>query len=320
MVRRTRRLGAPTGSIGASPDQRVRVSTQPSRHTRGPSEALVDCARRRAARDRPRPWPAGVHRHPQSRRPGPSRALSDGSRHRRPIATSRSSLSTTARPTGRPSSPRRSRSPFPIRVIRNQTNRSFSEANGQAVAIARGELICFLNNDVDPITDEWLGYMVETLDAREAVAVGARLIYPRHRGGARAGSDHADLSLQHAGVAFDRASAVPLARGHRSRRRPGRAVGRTGRGSAGVDGCVPAGSAGRVPRGRRLLPRVRLRHRGCRPVPQAPGGRRPARVRRPRRVVASRVGDPSRRSGQLPGPDGGQPRRVHRHLGAAHLP
>src|SRR6478609_582717 len=81
-------------------------------------------------------------------------------------------------------------SPFPIRVIRNQTNRSFSEANGQAVAIARGELICFLNNDVDPITDEWLGYMVETLTTSHAAAVGARLIYPRHRGGARGGSDH----------------------------------------------------------------------------------------------------------------------------------
>src|SRR4029079_14396734 len=30
-------------------------------------------------------------------------------------------------------------SPFPIRIIRNHTNRSFSEANGQAVSIARGE-------------------------------------------------------------------------------------------------------------------------------------------------------------------------------------
>ena len=102
--------------------------------------------------------------------------------------------------------------PFPIRVIRNEMNRTFSEANGQAVAVATGELICFLNNDVDAITDDWLGYMVETMDARKAVAVGARLIYPRHRGGARAGSDHADLSLQHIGVGFDRGKAVPLAR------------------------------------------------------------------------------------------------------------
>ena len=102
--------------------------------------------------------------------------------------------------------------PFPIRVVRNHTNRSFSEANAQGVAVANGELICFLNNDVDPITDDWLGYMVETIDARQAVAVGARLIYPRHRGGVRAGSKLRDLSLQHAGVGFDRSRAVPIAR------------------------------------------------------------------------------------------------------------
>jgi GT2 family glycosyltransferase len=102
--------------------------------------------------------------------------------------------------------------PYPLRVIRNQTNRSFSEANGQAVATAAGELICFLNNDVEPITDDWLGYMVETIESCHAAAVGARLIYPRHRGGPRAGSMLADLSLQHEGVAFDRGKAVPLAR------------------------------------------------------------------------------------------------------------
>ena len=102
--------------------------------------------------------------------------------------------------------------PFPIRVIRNATNRSFSEANGQGVAAAAGQLICFLNNDVDPITDDWLSYLVETMTDRQAVAVGARLIYPRHRGGARAGSSLHDLSLQHAGVEFDRSRAVPLAR------------------------------------------------------------------------------------------------------------
>ena len=102
--------------------------------------------------------------------------------------------------------------PFPIRVIRNETNRSFSEANAQGVAVAVGELICFLNNDVDPITDDWLGYMVETMAARQAVAVGARLIYPRHRGGVRAGFDIPDLSLQHAGVGFDRTKPVPLGR------------------------------------------------------------------------------------------------------------
>ncbi len=102
--------------------------------------------------------------------------------------------------------------PFPARVIRNDTNRSFAEANNQALAIASGEFLCFLNNDVDPITDDWLGYMVESLQAHQAVAIGARLIYPRHRGGARGGAKLSDLSLQHAGVDFDRGHGVPVAR------------------------------------------------------------------------------------------------------------
>ena len=102
--------------------------------------------------------------------------------------------------------------PFPVRVVRNRDNRTFSHANGQGADLATGEFVCFLNNDVDPITPQWLGYMVETMMARQAVAVGARLIYPRHRGGVRAGANLPDLSLQHAGVGFDRRKAVPLAR------------------------------------------------------------------------------------------------------------
>lgn len=101
---------------------------------------------------------------------------------------------------------------FPLRVIRNRENRSFSDANDQGAALASGALICLLNNDVDPITEDWLGYMVETMTTTDAAAVGARLIYPRHRGGRRAGKDLADLSLQHDGVAFDRSQPVPLPR------------------------------------------------------------------------------------------------------------
>ena len=102
--------------------------------------------------------------------------------------------------------------PFPIRVLRNTENRSFSDANDQAAAVATGELLCFLNNDVEPITEDWLGYMVETLTTTDAVAVGARLIYPSTRGVTRAGARFADLTLQHRGVEFDRGEAVPLPR------------------------------------------------------------------------------------------------------------
>lgn len=102
--------------------------------------------------------------------------------------------------------------PFPVRVIRNGENRTFSDANDQAASVASGELLCFLNNDVEPITEGWLGYMVETLTTSGAVAVGARLIYPSNRGGKRAGARFADLTLQHRGVAFDRSEAVPMPR------------------------------------------------------------------------------------------------------------
>jgi hypothetical protein len=99
--------------------------------------------------------------------------------------------------------------PFPLRVIRNAENRSFSDANDQAAAVADGKLLLFLNNDVEPITEGWLGSMVETLTTSGAHAVGARLIYPANRGGTRAGARFADLTLQHRGVAFDRREAVP---------------------------------------------------------------------------------------------------------------
>ena len=167
--------------------------------------------------------------------------------------------------------------PFPVRVIRNEVNRSFSEANGQAVEVVAGELICFLNNDVDPITDDWLGYMVETMTARQAVAVGARLIYPRHRGGVRAGKNHADLSISTRGWASSRRTRPARARDGRGRGFA-RALGVRGRGEAGTDGGLPARATGRVLRGRGLLVGLQLRHRGCRPVPQAAGGGWPARV------------------------------------------
>ena len=102
--------------------------------------------------------------------------------------------------------------PFPSRVIRNRENRPYGDANAQGVALARGELICLLNNDVEPITEDWLGYMVETITSGGADAVGARLIYPSHRGSKRAGMRIPDLRLQHGGVDFDRAHGLPAAR------------------------------------------------------------------------------------------------------------
>lgn len=102
---------------------------------------------------------------------------------------------------------------FPLRVVRNEENWSFSDANDGAAAVAQGELLCFLDDNVEPITDGWLGYMVETLTTTsDAVAVGARLISPSNRGGKRAAARFADLTLRHRGMDFDRAEAVPMPR------------------------------------------------------------------------------------------------------------
>lgn len=103
--------------------------------------------------------------------------------------------------------------PFPLRIIENDRNRSFSEANNQGVAAASGELLLLLNNDIVPIGSKWLGRMVDTLLDRDAGVVGARLIYP-----ARPDLDNQgdltfpDLTLQHRGVDFVSSGGVPKGR------------------------------------------------------------------------------------------------------------
>jgi O-antigen biosynthesis protein len=90
---------------------------------------------------------------------------------------------------------------FPLSLIENDRNASFAEANNQAARTAAGELLLLLNNDVEPVTPDWLGHMVETLEDADAAAVGARLVYPRRPGLMPEGDAvHPDLSLQHRGV------------------------------------------------------------------------------------------------------------------------
>lgn len=103
--------------------------------------------------------------------------------------------------------------PFPLEIIRNATNRSFSEANNQALAAANGELVMLLNNDVAPLEPGWLGRMVDTLLERDAVAVGPRLIYPARPGLDNTGdAQFPDLTLQHRGIHFAAEGSVPRGR------------------------------------------------------------------------------------------------------------
>ncbi len=93
---------------------------------------------------------------------------------------------------------------FPVHVVHNTVNETYSVANNQGAAIATGELLLLVNNDVEPAGPHVLGHMVERLLQEPGIAaVGARLIYPRRRG-PQSGpvTRAADLTLQHRGIAF----------------------------------------------------------------------------------------------------------------------
>jgi GT2 family glycosyltransferase len=72
--------------------------------------------------------------------------------------------------------------------IRNEINNGFAKANNQGSIIAKGNFLCFLNNDTI-VTEGWLTEMMKVFSEEKACGlVGARLIHPG-RG-----------TIQHAGV------------------------------------------------------------------------------------------------------------------------
>jgi GT2 family glycosyltransferase len=64
---------------------------------------------------------------------------------------------------------------------------NWSRINNEAVARSDGEVVLFLNNDVEGISEGWLRAMLEHAQRPGVAAVGARLVYP-------------DGRLQHAGI------------------------------------------------------------------------------------------------------------------------
>jgi O-antigen biosynthesis protein len=74
-----------------------------------------------------------------------------------------------------------------VRVIKYPQNFNFSAINNFAVKQAYGELIGFINNDIEVISPEWLDEMVSNAIRPEVGAVGAKLLY-------------ANNTIQHAGV------------------------------------------------------------------------------------------------------------------------
>ena len=68
--------------------------------------------------------------------------------------------------------------PFPISIIANAFNESFSDGCNQGAELASGGLLLFLNNDVEPFEPGWLRELVACLIESGAGAVGATLIEP----------------------------------------------------------------------------------------------------------------------------------------------
>lgn len=58
---------------------------------------------------------------------------------------------------------------------------NFSAINNAAVALAKGEWVCFVNNDIEPTHPQWLTEMMRLAVRPEVGSVGAKLLYPDGR-------------------------------------------------------------------------------------------------------------------------------------------
>lgn len=75
-----------------------------------------------------------------------------------------------------------------VRVLARPGPFNFSALMNDGAAAARGGVLVFLNNDIEPLDGSWLDEMVRQACRPEIGAVGAKLLYP-------------DRKVQHAGVA-----------------------------------------------------------------------------------------------------------------------
>jgi O-antigen biosynthesis protein len=74
-----------------------------------------------------------------------------------------------------------------IQVIRDDAPFNFSRLNNRAAKLTDGEIIALVNNDIEPISKDWLSEMVRQVIQPGVGAVGAKLYYPND-------------TLQHGGV------------------------------------------------------------------------------------------------------------------------
>src|SRR6185503_12839062 len=74
-----------------------------------------------------------------------------------------------------------------VSVLRVDEPFNFSRLNNLAAGRARGAILCFLNNDMEVISPDWLEEMISLASREDVGAVGAMLYHP-------------DDTMQHAGV------------------------------------------------------------------------------------------------------------------------
>jgi O-antigen biosynthesis protein len=70
--------------------------------------------------------------------------------------------------------------PFPLHVEESAENLSFAAANARGAELAGGELLLFLNNDVEPFEEGWLKELVAALQGEGVAAAGATLLHPEN--------------------------------------------------------------------------------------------------------------------------------------------
>jgi GT2 family glycosyltransferase len=96
-----------------------------------------------------------------------------------------------------------------VKIIEFDDKFNYSKMSNLAADSARGQYLCFLNNDVETISPGWLGYMVEHAAKDYIGVVGAVLTYPDGK------IQHMGIALGHTGVAghpgraSDPATSVP---------------------------------------------------------------------------------------------------------------
>jgi glycosyltransferase involved in cell wall biosynthesis len=68
-----------------------------------------------------------------------------------------------------------------FKVVRDDRPFNYSALNNNAARLARGELLCLMNNDIEILTPDWLEEMVSFACREDVGCVGARLWYPDGR-------------------------------------------------------------------------------------------------------------------------------------------